>query len=163
MRAPIAPAIACQGYTLVEMMVVAAMMSILALAVLPLAEIASTRAKERELKAALREIRAAIDAYKRDHDERLGARAREAGGGYPSTLAELAPAADVEAGASASRRYLRRVPRDPFAPEQVDAEKSWGLRSYQSPAHAPRPGADVYDVHSLSPKVGSNGIPLRDW
>lgn len=147
-----------RGYTLVEMMVVAAMMSILALAVVPVAELSSMRWKERELKAALREIRAAIDAYKQA-SERAEPRLL-AGSGYPRSLGDLL---EPDPGAATPRRFLRRIPRDPFAPEGLPAEQSWGLRSFDSPAHAPRAGLDVYDVHSLSERVGSNGIPLRQW
>ena len=147
------------GFTLVEMLVVAAMMSILALAVLPLAEVAQTRAKERELRAALRDIRKAIDAYKQAHDEAMAQRPLQpvAASGYPPHLQAL-----VE-GFHPSQPLLRRIPRDPFAPEGVGAAESWGLRSYASPAHAPRPGADVYDVYSRSSRMGSNGVPLSQW
>lgn len=153
-----------RGFTLVEMLVVAAMMSILAMAVLPLAEIATTRMKERELRAALIEIRAAIDRYKLLTEEAAAGRPRS-GSGYPPTLAALLQGLPDprEAAGSPPRPLLRRVPRDPFAPDGVPADASWGLRSHDSPVHAPRPGADVYDVYSLSPRIGSNGIPLREW
>lgn len=145
--------VAERGFTLVEMIVVAAMMSVLAMAVVPLAEINQTRWKERELRAGLWEIRQAIDAYKRLSDEAAAGRPQQRSG-FPPTLAAL-----VES----SPALLRRVPRDPFAPDGVPAEQSWGLRSYASPAQAPRPGDDVYDVYSLSPRVGSNGITLARW
>lgn len=155
---------AVRGFTLVEVLAVAAMMSVLALAVLPLAEIANTRWKERELRSALREIRAAIDAYKRFSDETTPV-AQRRGSGYPPSLAALVDGLPDTRPAAPSARvvWLRRVPRDPFASAGVSAEASWGLRSYDSPADAPRPGADVYDVYSLSPRIGSNGIELRQW
>jgi general secretion pathway protein G len=52
---------------------------------------------------------------------------------------------------------------DPFAENAVDAEASWGKRSYDSPPDAPHQGADVYDVYSLSTRIGLNGIAYRDW
>jgi general secretion pathway protein G len=153
-----------RGFTLVEMLAVTGMMAVLAMAALPLAEISNARWKERELRAALLEIRGAIDRYKRLSDEAAGGRPR-AGSGYPPTLESLLvglPDASAAPG-TAPRPLLRRIPRDPFAPDGPSAEASWGLRSYDSPVHAPRPGADVYDVHSLSPRMGSNGVPLRQW
>lgn len=155
---------AARGFTLVEMLAVAAMMSIVALAVLPLAEISHTRWKERELRQALWEIRGALDRYKQRSDELAAGRTR-AGSGYPPNLeALLVGLPDPHAaGGAVAQPLLRRIPRDPFAPDGVPAEASWGLRSHDSPAHAPRPGADVYDVYTLSPRIGSNGVALRQW
>lgn len=152
------------GFTLVEVLVVAAMLSILAMAVLPVAEVASARAKERELRQALLDIRAAIDAYKRVSDATVVSGAR-VGSGYPPDLKALTMGIpDPRPGAQGGTLYfLRRIPRDPFAPDTVPAELTWGLRSYDSPPDAPKAGADVYDVYSLSKGVGSNGQALRDW
>lgn len=153
-----------RGFTLVEMLVVAAMLSILAMAVLPVAEVASVRVKERELRQALLEIRAAIDAYKQVSDATVVSGAR-VGSGYPPDLKTLAVGiADPRPDARGNTLYfLRRIPRDPFAPESVPAELTWGLRSYESPPDAPKPGADVYDVYSLAKRTGSNGVPLSQW
>lgn len=152
------------GFTVVEMLVVCAMLSVLAMGVMPLAEIAQQRWKERELRTALIDIRSAIDTYKRLHDQAARGR-RQAGSGYPSSLQALV---DGWAGlpgdpVQAAQPLLRRIPRDPFAPDSLPAAETWGLRSYASPAHAPRAGEDVYDVYSLSGKLGSNGIALREW
>lgn len=158
-----APASSREGFTLVEMLVVVAMMSVLAMAVLPLAEVSSARSKERELRDALREIRLAIDQYKAASDRLPAGRAH--GTGYPPSLGALvAGIVDPrDPPGSPLRPLLRRVPRDPFAPDGLPAEQSWGLRSFDSPAHAPRAGDDVYDVFTLSARVGTNGIPLRQW
>jgi general secretion pathway protein G len=146
------------------MLVVAAMLSILAMAVLPVAEVASVRVKERELRQALLEIRAAIDAYKKVSDASVVSGAR-AGSGYPADLKTLvAGVADPRPGSRGTTLYfLRRIPRDPFAPDTVPAELTWGLRSYDSPPDAPKAGADVYDVYSLAKRLGSNGLPLGQW
>jgi general secretion pathway protein G len=60
--------------------------------------------------------------------------------------------------------FLRRIPHDPTAPEAASAaEANWGLRSYASPPDSPQAGADVFDVYSLSPGMGLNSVPYRDW
>lgn len=152
------------GFTLVEMLVVTAILSMLALVVLPTAEIAHARQKERTLRDALKEIRTAIDAYKRISDEAASITGRS-GYGYPPSLNVLVSGyPDPRPGSEGRNVYLlRRLPRDPFAPEGVPPHESWGLRSYESPPESPRPGADVYDVYSLSQRMGSNGIALSQW
>ena len=52
------------GYTFVELVVVSTMILILASAVMPLARVTATRAREAELRRVLREMRTAIDKYK---------------------------------------------------------------------------------------------------
>jgi general secretion pathway protein G len=132
-----------KGYTLVELLAVLAVLAILAMGAVPLAELASQRQKEQALRDALWEIRGALDAYKRAVDSGLIARA-PGGSGYPPTLGDLVKGS---AGAQGQTLYfLRRLPRDPFAPSQTSAEETWALRSYDSPPDAPRPGNDVYDV-----------------
>lgn len=149
-----------RGYTLVELLAVLAVMSVLAMGAVPLAELAAQRQKEQALHAALWELRAAIDAYKQavDAGEIAGA---PGGSGYPPDLGTLVQGVRDRDGRM--RYFLRRLPRDPFAPADVPAESTWALRSHESPPDAPRPGADVYDVMSASTRVGSNGVPLKDW
>ena len=151
-----------RGYTIIELLVVMAVLGVLATAAMPLAELAARRSKERELKQALSELRHAIDAYKAAYD---GGRVAPASGasGYPPTLRVLvAGVPDAKAGGQAMY-FLRRVPADPFAPAGVAADTSWGLRSYASPAAQPRPGDDVYDVYSQAPGTGINGVPYGEW
>lgn len=151
------------GFTVIELMVVLAVLAILASLTLPVAELTVKRAKERELKSALVEMRAALDAYKRAVDEgRI--QIRSGASGYPSSLAVLVEGVtDEKDSARRTLYFLRRIPRDPFALPALTPEEQWGLRSYASPADDPRPGADVYDVYSLSDGVGLNGIPYRAW
>lgn len=59
-----------QGLTLIELLVVIAIMGILASAAMPLSKMTVKRSKEMELRGNLRTIRTAIDAFKKDCDEK---------------------------------------------------------------------------------------------
>lgn len=152
------------GFTLVELLVTVAIVGVLAGIALPLSELAVTRSKEAELRRALRDLRGAIDAYKRASDE--GRIARDAGSsGYPPSLEVLVQGVPDRASKHGGRIYfVRRLPRDPFAEDDgLSAAGTWGVRSYASPPDAPRPGDDVYDVYSRSPRTGLNGRRYREW
>lgn len=153
-----------RGFTLIELVITVAITALLATAAMPLAEIAVKRGREQELKAALREIRHAIDAYKRAADQ--GHIELEAdASGYPPDLQVLA--SGVEDIASPDRKklyFLRRLPRDPLFPDgSVSAAETWGLRSYQSTPEDPQAGDDVYDVYSLSAGKALDGSAYREW
>jgi general secretion pathway protein G len=152
-----------RGFTLVELVVTVAIVGMLATVTLPLAKLTVQRHKEQELRTALREIRTAIDAYKKAADEgRVVRRADESG--YPRTLQVLV--AGVEDAKQLDRRkiyFLRRLPRDPFADSAAEPAQTWGKRSYASPPDAPAEGADIYDVYSIASGNGLNGIPYRSW
>jgi general secretion pathway protein G len=151
-----------RGYTIIELLVVMAVLGVLATAAMPLAELSARRSKERELKQALSELRHAIDAYKAAYDG--GHIVKQPGAsGYPPTLQVLAAGVPDALQGGQAMYFLRRVPADPFAPPQATAEASWGLRSYASPPAQPRPGDDVYDVYSQSAQVGINGVPYAQW
>lgn len=153
-----------KGYTLIELLVVLAVLGLLAGLAMPLSQAVQQRERERELKRALWEIRDALDAWRR---------AREAGAiagsptapPYPRTLAALTEVwPDQRPDRRGSvLRFLRRVPRDPFADPALPAEMTWGLRSYQSDADRPQRGDEVFDVYSRSDRIGSNGLPLAQW
>lgn len=152
------------GFTLIELLVTATIVAILAAVALPLAELNVKRSRENELRAALREIRNGIDAYKQAVDEgRVARKADESG--YPPSLEVLVEGVeDVRSPDRKRIRFLRRLPRDPLHPDPATADAdTWGRRSYDSPHDSPRPGRDVYDVHSLSGGVGMNGIAYQRW
>ncbi len=151
-----------RGFTLIELMVCLAVISVLAVVTVPVMELVVQREHERELRQALADLRNALDAYKRAADEgRLGSAHPESG--YPARLDVLTEGvSDKKAGRTVY--FLRRIPRDPFAADgRTPASQTWGLRSYASAAHAPRAGEDVYDVYSLSERTGLNGVPYREW
>lgn len=152
-----------RAFTLIELMITVAILAILASAVVPLAQLAVTRQKETELRAALREIRTGIDAYKRAVDEGRVTRAADESG-YPKRLEDLVEGVDDAKSPKSKKIYfLRRIPRDPFADAAVEAAETWGKRSYESPPDAPEEGEDVFDVYSRSPRLGTSGTAYRDW
>ncbi len=152
------------GFTLIELLVTLAIIGVLASAVVPLAELSVQRAKESELRAALRQIRGALDAYKRAVDEGHVARKADQSG-YPPSLEVLVEGVPDEKHPKKVEIYfLRRLPRDPLNGDAaVSAARTWGKRSYASPPDAPKEGNDVFDVYSLAEGKGLNGIPYRQW
>ena len=152
------------GFTLIELVITVAIVAILASGLIPLTQLAAQRSKEQELHSSLREIRTAIDAYKKAIDDnRIEKKADQTG--YPPKLDVLVEGVkDVKTPDGGKIYFLRRIPRDPFFEDStVAAAKTWGLRSYASPPDDPREGEDVFDVYSLSGKVGLNGVPYKDW
>jgi general secretion pathway protein G len=153
-----------RGFTLVELVITVAIVGLLATAAFPLAEMAARRTKEQDLRLALREVRGALDAYKNAYEQ--GRITQEVGQtGYPPDLDTLVNGVeDTKSPEAAAIYFLRRLPRDPFYPDATAVPAStWGLRSYESPPEDPQPGEDVFDIYSLSPGVGLNGVPYRDW
>jgi general secretion pathway protein G len=152
-----------RGFTFVELLVTLAILGALASIALPLAEVSARRAKEAELRTALRQLRLAIDAYKRASDEGRIARTAD-GSGYPPRLSALVEGVrDAKSDREARIYFLRRLPRDPMADADLPAERTWFVRSYESPPGEPREGKDVYDVFSRSERVGLNGIRYNQW
>lgn len=153
-----------RGFTLIELAVALALVGLLAYVSVPLYELAATRTKEAELRRALRELRTAIDAYKTAADSGAMPKGVTASG-YPPSLEALVSGVESARDPGGRRLvFLRRIPPDPFATDPREpAARHWALRSYGSPPDDPQPGDDVFDVASRSARVGSNGVPYRDW
>jgi len=141
-----------------EMVIVAAILAILAATALPMAHYTATRTKELDLRQDLREMRNAIDEYKRYSD--AGLVPVELGSdGYPKNLQVLVDGVKLVGKIDRKVKFLRRIPVDPMT-----GKAKWGLRSYQDePDSTTWGGEDVYDVYSLSSGTGINGIKYSRW
>jgi general secretion pathway protein G len=152
------------GFSLIELLVAAAILGLLATVAMPMAELTIRREKEHELRVALRDIRQGIDAYKVAASS--GKIALQTGqSGYPPALTDLVSGVTDATNPSGPKLYfLRRIPRDPFYPDTTAAAPdTWGKRSYDSSPDAPRAGDDVFDVYSQSTQSGLNGVAYNEW
>jgi general secretion pathway protein G len=156
-----------RGLSLIELVVTMVILGILGSLILPSAKMTSTRVKEIELKRNLREIRTAIDEYKKNYDKAVDDKkiipSLNKPGGYPETLKVLVDGYDFGGLVNYKKRFLRRVPGDPFHPVPA-GEDAWGMRSYEDdPDSNSWGGQDVYDVHSLSDGTAIDGTKYKDW
>ena len=124
------------GFTLLELVVVATILVVLAGIGLVQYKNGVTRAREGVLKNDLFNMRDAIDQYYADK------------GQYPGTLDEL-----VSAG------YLRRVPDDPF----TATNSTWQTIQSEPDASNPTAAPGVYDVKSGSDATALDGSKYSDW
>jgi general secretion pathway protein G len=146
------------GFTLAEMVMVAAVLASLAAVTLPVAKFTARRSKEMDLRLALRSMRYAIDEYKRYSD--AGLIPVDLGtDGYPKELEILVEGVDLVGQVDKKIKFLRRIPIDPMT-----GKDEWGLRSYQDDFDSTSwGGEDVYDVYSTSAAIGLNGVAYRKW
>jgi len=155
------------GLSLIELIVTIAILSILASLAMPLAQNTAKRMKEAELRRNLRSMRTAIDDFKKSYDKavtegKLPSTLDKSG--YPENLKQLVEGYDFGGLYSTKKKFLRRVPVDPFNPPEKGEEPLWGLRSYaDDPESDIWGGEDVFDVYSLSKEAAIDGTSYKDW
>jgi general secretion pathway protein G len=151
-----------RGYSFVELLVVTAILFILASAVMPLAQVTAQRQREVELRAALRQMRTAIDRFKDAVDQqRIASTEVEPGSeGYPPDLETLVEGVPIQNDQSGTKlKFLRRVPIDPMT-----NSTEWGMRSYADrPDSTSWGGRSVFDVYTKSGGTALDGTKYRDW
>ncbi|MEK6742968.1 MAG: prepilin-type N-terminal cleavage/methylation domain-containing protein [Nitrospirota bacterium] len=122
------------GFTLLEIMIVMAIMGILITIAQPNLKQAVVRAKEAVLREDLFQIRDALDQYYADNAK------------YPGQLTDLVNQSEK------SKSYLRGIPKDPFT-----GAADWITIALESEE------GGVFDVHSASPLVASDGTAYNTW
>lgn len=147
------------GFTLLELVVTAAVLLILASVTVPLARNGYKRQQELELRRDLREMRTAIDEYKKQAEQQKIKAPPPEANFYPESLEILVEGVPMTGSLSRKIKFLRRIPVDPMT-----GKAEWGLRSTSDDANSTSwGGGHVYDVYSLSNGTGMNGVPYREW
>ncbi|MCK5003795.1 MAG: type II secretion system protein [Candidatus Aminicenantes bacterium] len=148
------------GFTIIELIVVIAIISTLAVIAIPMVETSVKRERELVFRRSLREIRTAIDDYhtfviknkiKYDEDSY----------GYPEDLEILVKGIEYRDAKNKAkiRRFLRKIPTDPMT-----GTNEWGQRSYQDKRNSTHWGGEnVWDIYSKSERKGLDGSYYKDW
>ncbi len=141
-----------KGFTLLELMVVVAIIGILATLAEPEFKTAVLKSKEAALKEDLFNFRNVLDQYYADN------------GKYPDTLDDLV-----------TKGYMRSIPPDPmtgskttwrleyYTGDNSDSGSSDSSDSSDSSGSSGGDSGGIYDVHSGSDKIGTNGVSYADW
>ncbi|MEX0829069.1 MAG: prepilin-type N-terminal cleavage/methylation domain-containing protein [Nitrospirales bacterium] len=124
-----------KGYTLLELMIVVAIVGILVTLAIPNFQQSAIKARETALKQNLFTMRSVLDQYYADR------------GDYPDSLESL-----VEA------KYLRSIPVDPF----TKSSTTW-TEIYEEQEDGDDSSAGVYDIKSGSEDVAVDGTSYKDW
>lgn len=155
------------GVSLVELVVTLAILTVLSALILPSAQMTSKRLKEIELKRNLRIIRTALDDFKKTNDKATDEKKKIAvimESGYPKSLNVLVEGHDFGGISNVKKKFLRKIPIDPFNPPKPGEEPKWGVRSYtDEPDSTNSNEEDVFDVYSLSEETAIDGTKYKDW
>ena len=125
-----------RGFTLIELMVVMAIVSVLLAIAVPIYQKSIIRAKESVLRNNLFTIRTMIDEYTLDKQK------------APESLQDLV-----------SEGYLRQVPQDPM----TNSDQTWRLVMEDSPVGGTSSSPGIFDVKSGSDKTALDGTPYSNW
>ncbi|MBN1940389.1 MAG: type II secretion system protein [Candidatus Aminicenantes bacterium] len=154
------------GFTLTELLVTAAILTVLAGVAIPVVKTAVQRDRELELRRALRLVREAVDSFKKMADENR-IEYDEDTDGYPPTLEVLVEGVELKEEAEGSEKgkgekiikFLRRIPVDPMT-----GTKDWGLRSSQDEHDSISWGGEnVFDIYTKSRRTALDGSKYADW
>ena len=124
------------GFTLMELMIVMAIIGTLTLVAIPSFTGAIKQAKEAALKEDLHVMRAAIDSYTMDKQK------------APQSLDDLM-----------TDGYLRAIPVDPF----THAKDTWVPETGDALHSVDQTDPGINDVHSGSQELGSDNQPYSSW
>jgi general secretion pathway protein G len=145
-----------RGFTLLELIIAATILSVLTMMALPLANLSIKREKEKRLRQDLWEMRDAIDRYK-DAADRQMFQTKVDSQNYPPDLETLVKGVDIQGGKKL--RFLRSIPTDPMT-----NSKEWGLRSMQDdPDSDSWGGQSVFDVYTKSDGEALDGSKYKEW
>ncbi len=144
-----------RGFTLIELIVAATIVSVLCGMAMPLARLEAQREKERILRNHLQELRDAIDRYA---EGSLAGKFNNAPSyGYPPNLQALVDPIEMRNGAKL--KILREIPVDPMT-----GERDWGVHSMEDdPDSDSWDGNQIWDVYSKATGTGLNGTEYRNW
>jgi general secretion pathway protein G len=144
-----------RGFTLIELIVATAILTILTGLAVPLVRVTIKRQREHDLREDLWDLRDAIDRYK-DAADRSAFQIKVGSDGYPPDLETLVTGVDVQ---GKKLRFLRRIPIDPMT-----SKADWGLRAMQDdPDSDSWSGDDVFDVYTKSQDTALDGTQYKDW
>ena len=143
------------GFTLLELIVAATILSILTMMALPLARVTIQREREKELRQALWEMRDAIDRYK-DAADAGKFQTKVGSENYPPDLDTLVKGVDV---GGKKLKFLRKIPIDPMT-----NNTEWGMHSMQDDPESDSWGEqNVFDVFTKSQDTALDGTKYKDW
>lgn len=148
-----------RGLTLVELIVAFTILLILSTMAVPLARARVRVERERALRYALDDMRAAIDKYKDYCDAGYFGAVKQGTNCYPETLDILVDGQKLNGPDGKKVRFLRRIPKDPFT-----GTTEWGMRSdADDPKSTSWGGQDVFDVYSKTTQKAPDGSSYSEW